>query len=241
MTFKMIKPGITILAFVLKKLTLVVAMLLIVAYIAGCEFSDEPTFYPTLEQAFLAHSGVSSRRMPDILFLDEAGNSLTAFHPGGGAGAMMISHYIKELRDGEYWFACLSVASGGISIGFGDTSIEASQSLIHSRLADDGFDAFGMSRFHTRLGRRPLLGFSPNPNIRNLTINGVPVDYVIETTNAHGAPLFFWYYSDFPPIYGEKEDIIICLEPNQNGVDREICSTTTNSVLEDERGNNRAT
>ena len=212
MTFKMIKPGITILALVLKKLTIVVAMLLIVAYIAGCEFSDEPTFYPTLEQAFLAHSGVNSRRMPDILFLDEVGNSLTAFHPGGGAGAMMISHYIRELRDGEYWFACLSVASGGISIARGNTPIEVSQRFIYNTLADDGLYMLG--RFHTRLGRRPLLGFSTDPSIRNLTINGVPVDYVIETTNAHGAPLFFWYYSDFPPIYGEKEDISICLEPN---------------------------
>jgi len=35
----------------LKKLIFIIAMLLIATYIAGCAFSDEPTFYPTLEQA----------------------------------------------------------------------------------------------------------------------------------------------------------------------------------------------
>jgi len=195
-----------------KKLIFIIAMLLIVTYIVGCAFSDEPTFYPTLEQAFLAHSGVGSRRMTEILFMDEVGNSVTAFHPGGGAGAMMVSHYIKELRNGEYWFACLSVADGGILIGFEGISTEGSQLFIHTSHAVGGL--FTSKMLYRGLGRRPLVGFSPDPNIRNLTINGIPVDYVVETTNVRGEPLFFWYYSDFPPIYGEREDIVICLEPN---------------------------
>jgi len=75
-------------------------------------------------------------------------------------------------------------------------------------MSEDGFQ----SRFHERFGRRPLWGFSSDPIIRTLRINGVLVDNVIETTNAHGDPLYFWYYSNFPPITGEPEDIIISFD-----------------------------
>jgi len=65
---------------------------------------------------------------------------------------------------------------------------------------------------YERIGRRPLHGMSHDPIIHTLRINGILVDYVIETTNRDGDPLFFWYFSDFPPFEGDREDIIISFD-----------------------------
>jgi len=63
--------------------------------------------------------------------------------------------------------------------------------------------------FCERMDRRPLHGTSYDSIIHTLRINGILVDYAIETTNIHGDPLFFWYFSDFSPLEGSQEDIII--------------------------------
>ena len=198
----------------LKKIVQLILIILALFGLTAClivPITEEPQFYPTIEQAFSAHAGVDRRtRMGEILFIDEDDNSVTAFHPGRG---WSVSHYIKERRDDGYWYQAIRVADGAnILIKFDHVSIEHSQEVIHAYFSKDGVSAETVSRLYERIGRRPLDGYSHDPIIHNLSINGIPVEHVIETTNAQGNPLFFWYYSDFPLIEGGPEDIIISFD-----------------------------
>jgi len=163
----------------------------------------------TIEQAFLSHTAVTNRRMGDIIFIDDQSDNLTVFHPNG---VWSVSHYVRETRWNGNWYTCVGVSSGGfIHININEDSNYISiQQDIHSVLADNDF-AIG-SALYDRLGRRPLHGTSYNPIVNSLSINGEQVHHVLETTDARGNRLFFWYFSDFPLITGEPEDIIVSFE-----------------------------
>lgn len=171
--------------------------------LVGCSLFKEGQ--ATIEKAFYAHSAVHRQKMGEVLFIDEFEDNLTVYHPDGD---WVISHYTKEVRDDGYGYICQGVSNGGVPIKHKHYSDKDSQLFIHSLMEEGEFQ----SRFFERLGRRPLYGYSHDSIIHDLKINGLPVDHVFETTNIHGEPLFFWYYSDFPVITGEPEDIIISFD-----------------------------
>ena len=194
------------------QLILIISFLLSLTACLIVPITEEPQFYPTIELAFSAHAGVRrGTRMGEILFIDEDDVSVTAFHTGSGEWS--VSHYIKERRTDGYWYQAISVEGGGvIPIKFDHVSLEQSRAGIHSYFNKEGLFLESTLWLYERLGRRPLYGHSHDPIIKNLSINGIPVEHVIETTNAQGNPLFFWYYSDFPLIEGGPEDIIISFD-----------------------------
>jgi len=89
------------------------------------------------------------------------------------------------------------------------------QISLHFFLTDEGIGGRANRYFRETLGRRPLYGTYRHALIRDLSINGIPVDHVFEHITARGERVFFWYFSDFPPITGLREDIIISFDPAQ--------------------------
>ena len=168
--------------------------------IFGCTL-NEVRYHPTIEEAFADHSS-GSRNFGEVLFIDEHSDNLTIFHKGRG---LYISHYLRDVREDGSWFQCMGVATGGPLIEAEGTSHETSQFLIYHWHRSSEV-------LYERIGRRPLYGVSYDSTIHTLRINGIPVDYVIETTNIDGEPLFFWYFSNFPPFEGDQEDIIISFD-----------------------------
>jgi len=198
----------------LKKIIQLILIISLLFGLTAClivPINEEPQFYPTIEQAFSAHAGVRrGTRMGEIVFIDKDDYSITAYHP---TGYWVISHYIRERRADGYWYQAFGLSTGGrVDIKFDSTSIENSQELLHAYINTEGSLVETTEWTYQNLSRRPLWGYSHDPIIRNLSINGIPVEHVIETTNAQGNPLFFWYYSDFPLIEGGPEDIIISFD-----------------------------
>jgi len=185
----------------MKNLLLIVIVISILS-MSGCTLSGV-RYHPTIERAFADHSA-GSRNFGEVLFIDEHPDSVTVFHR---ARRSYISHYSRDVREDGDWYLCVGVGTGGGDlIKWGWISIESSQSSIYNSLK------LVAEVYYERIGRRPLYGASHDPIIHSLRINGIPVDYVIETTNIHGDPLFLWYFSDFPPFEGDREDIVISFD-----------------------------
>jgi len=162
-------------------------------------------FFPTPAEAFARHPDTSGT-LGEIFFLDEHETNLTILSLRGDQ--LVVSHYITELRDGERWYNSQGT-SGHITLHFFDTA----RFSLHFLLTDEGIGGRANRYFRETLGRRPLYGTYRHVFVRDLSINGIPVDHVFEHTTASGEQVFFWYISDFPPVTGPREDIIISFDP----------------------------
>ena len=183
---------------------LVVSILFTAILLSSCTFVPlEERFFPTIEEAFANHSS-GSRNMGEILFIDRHEDNLTVLHRYRGS---RISHYVIKREDGKVLYACVGVTTGGVPLNPDDpVSIKQEQGSVAL--------VFAKRILPESIGRRPLYGFSNYEGIYNLTINGQPVDYVVQSgINVEGEPVYFWYFSDAAVLYIEdlqREDVIIC-------------------------------
>ena len=170
------------------------------------DFHSGNRFFPSIEEAF-AHTAEGSGQLGEILFLDEHKTNVTVFSLRDGH--LIVSHYVTELREEERWYRTGGV-SGHVPLYFPGSA----RFLIHNIVNEEGFFGGANRRLRESFGRRPLYGTYRHEVIRNLSINGIPVEYVFEFTNDRGERMFFWYFSDFPPSTGSQDDIVISFEPS---------------------------
>jgi len=173
-------------------------------------FSNQLRFFPTIEEAFANHSD-GRRDFGETLFVDNHGDNLTIVHKRNTH--FFVSHYIREVREGEVWYACIWVSTGGAMFfpGTGDPDSRTGQLAVQFYLNER---ALGQ-RLWEPLGRRPLHGFSFDRDTAYMRINGYLVEHVIlleESRYLHSFgefPFYFWYFSDFPFVFNSPDDIVI--------------------------------
>ena len=184
-------------------------------------FPREQEFFPTVEEAF-ASFGEAERRggMGEILFMEEFGDTLTVFHMR--RNRYYLTHYLLEVRDGETWYTGVGIGRGA---GFIYINPQMSNWLPIARSDVWLFIGDGVTAQRARdmryenITRRPLYGTFAGEEVYNLSINGLYPDHIIflrEVTNIpqfEPHPLYFWYFHDFPPFFGEREDIVISFAP----------------------------
>jgi len=151
--------------------------------------------------------------MGEVLLVDEHRDNLTIIHRKDGA--FYISHFAREIREGETWYTCIDITGGwGILIGPDFHAMETKQRTAHTLLR------FG-ARTHERLDRKPIWGTSITEQVYDLTINGQTPDHIIllEELTEHPAwgdvPLYFWYIADFQADVNSPSDIVICFEEEE--------------------------
>jgi len=170
-------------------------------------YSSRNHFFPTIEEAF-AHTAErgESGEFGEIFYIDEQENTITVFSLYDDQ--IIVTHYLTEWRYGERWYNNRPVF-GHVMLDF-----HASASfMVYHAINEEGFMGRNNRRVREIFGRRPLFGTYRHDIIRNLSINGTPVDHVFEHTNERSERIFFWYISDIPPFTGSREDIVILFEP----------------------------
>ena len=158
-------------------------------------------FFPSPQEAFTNHHDTTGE-LGEIIFTNEHENNLTLFTVRDGH--FLGTNYVTEIRNGEKFYRLWEI-SRGISIH--DRTI--AQFLLHTVLTDNGFTGRANRNRRQEFGRIPIFGTYRHEVIRHLSINGIPVEHVIEFTNEHGERYFAWYFSDLPPFSGMREEIEI--------------------------------
>ena len=171
--------------------------------------ASRPNFYPTIEAAFTSCLGEVGH-FGRTFFIDEHEHNLTINHittDRYGEGSWTISHYLKNVRGEERWYACVAVStSTAVFLPDEDDGFWQEQVYIVNRRSNQ--------ELYRTLGRRPLYGFAYKESIHYLSINGYPVDHIILIRESEFGerPLYFWYFADFPLITGPAKDILISFE-----------------------------
>lgn len=187
-------------------LFLVLSTISIVGFIFF-SYDSQNRFFPTMQEAF-AHTAERDgpEEIGEIFHMDEQGNTITVFSLY--KDQIMVTHFLTEYRYGEPWYSN-KPAFGYVMLSFhGHASF-----WVHHALNEEGFMGGNNRRVREAFGRRPLFGTYRHDVIRNLSINGTPVDHVFQHTNQQGEQIFFWYISNIPPFTGAREDIVISFEP----------------------------
>ena len=163
-------------------------------------------FFPTLEEAF-AHTASrgESGELGEILYIDDLGSTVTVFSIYNDQ--IRVTHFITAWQYGERGYRRRPI-HGHVMLG----SNASASILVHHTINEAGLMGRMNRRVRESFGRRPLFGTYRHDLIRNLTINGTPVDHVFEHTNQRGERTFFWYISNIPPFTGTIEDIAILFE-----------------------------
>ena len=180
-------------------------------------------FYPTIEEAFEAHPFAYhfDRQLGEILFIDEQERSLSILHKANDE-QLHLSHFAIEVREEGVFYACLSPTGVGQLVTVADvpdgtdmTSIDSYRRYLASLTRRAGVLP-PIPRPEWAIGRRTLAGFANDEQIFALSINGQPVDYVLDLGTAeNGQPLFFWYFSDVQILHSQNlryEDVLFSLE-----------------------------
>lgn len=196
-----------------KTVIYIIAATIVLAFTVGSLYISGvfgPRFFPTFEQAFANHSG-GHRNFGEIHFVHEHEDTLIVFHISGGLTRVShVSYYLLERREGEVWFTCIAVATGIWGIEPEPDSIRSAQLNIVGRTGGI------YERMFEEFGRRPFYGFSTNTKIHNLTINGQPVDYVVDRgLNTRGEQRYLWFFSDLQILHIpnlQADDIVISFE-----------------------------
>ena len=166
-------------------------------------------FYSTIEEAFTRHIGPSGT-MGDILFVDEYEKGITILHwvySQQDSSYLRVSYFMKEMREDREYYAYLV------------TNTPAHYRFIESFNLLIRIDADRRTQwYYTAIDRRPLYGLANDVKFHNLTINGQPVDYVIDvkSPNEDDELLLFWYISDAQVLYIPQQltagDVIISFD-----------------------------
>ena len=183
----------------------VVALVLILSAIAFFDHRSANRFFSTMEEAFAhAEENGNPQELGEVFFIDEHENTITVFSLRDDH--LVVSHYMTEMRGGTRWYSGRGT-SGHVSFFPG-----AERSLLHFWLNEEGVFGGHNRNFRESFGRRPLYGIYRHDVIRNLSINGTPVEHVFEHINERGERVFFWYISNIPPFTGSAEDIVISFD-----------------------------
>ncbi|MCL2225417.1 MAG: hypothetical protein FWB96_10680 [Defluviitaleaceae bacterium] len=158
-------------------------------------------FFPTFEDA-LAEARYNIGELGEIIFTDEHANSVTLLSVNDGF--FRATHFQTEKRDGERYYRFFG-EGGWIPL----QNHSSAQFFLYSQLNEDGFHGRFNRNFREDFGRRPFFGTYRHEVIRNLSINGIAVEYVFEFTNQRGERYFAWYFPDLPPFDGVQEEIQI--------------------------------
>jgi len=140
-------------------------------------------FFPTMDEAFTRNSG-DYANMGEIFFIDECEDSIVILHRAydrRNNSSLYVSTFLREIREGEAVYAFLSAGgSWAVNVSLDPEapsnfiSIETYRSFLASRTRAHPFPEF------SAINRKPLHGFANDVSINYLTINGQPVDYVID-------------------------------------------------------------
>jgi len=196
--------------------SMIIAIIVFIIFIIAMIFiqglvNPRDDFFPTLEEAFRAHSS-GSQNFGEIMFVDEHEHNLTIHHGG------YVTTFIKEERDGEIWYMARVVTIGNIYLNppWSSSWMDFSPEQIFGLRNERGHFGRGARLVREDLGRFPLYGFSHNSAIYSLNINGIPVEQVVLLNENVSFPridypvnLYFWYFSDFPPFGATAEDVVI--------------------------------
>ena len=196
------------------KLVLIIAFTIIISiamFIVIDTADSGDGFFSTMEEAFRAHPS-GSRDFGTIMFIDEHECNLTVYH------GRHVTTFIVEQRDNERWYLARIVTVGGILINppSSYSGLEVSAEALLNMRTEEGFFGTGNRNLREDLNRFPLYGISHDNKIYSLSINGISVEHVVLLSEGVMFPmidypvnLYFWYFSDFPPITGATENIII--------------------------------
>ena len=170
-----------------------------------------PTYAPSMEEAFrnqvrrwgLQHEGLDTAiNVDEAIFVAEYDTGLVMLHHHGRG--YIFSKFRKAQRGSEIWYHCYSIHHGSFEpVTYTVREMPYSQWLFH-------FISRELSRQEIRSGRSPLYGFSHDPEIQSLSINGISVDDVILIDENNS--LFFWYFSDFPRFEGTIEEMVVTFD-----------------------------
>jgi len=176
-------------------------------------------FYPTMEEAFVRHDRAHNI-LGEILFIDEQADAVALLHLPD-SHLPVLSLFLREFREDGVFYAFLSTGNGGWTINITQDpdapdhfiSLETQRFFI---VADANRPAFFVTPAERILGRRPLYGFANGEQIRRMTINNQPVDYVVDLgLDEQGHPQFFWYFIDAQVLHEsglENDDVVFAFE-----------------------------
>lgn len=187
---------------ILVSVVLFVSLLSIIIYFDSINHNR---FFPTMEEAFNNVSDISVG-FDHIILIDEHENTVTVIALYNDN--FFVSNFITKMYENERWYRYIGM-SGYIPLHLPTSSVQV---ILYHRLRDSGPGRGINRRFREEFGRQPLHGTYRHELVRNLSINGITVEHVFRHVNAQGEQIFLWYFSDFPPVTGPREDIIISFE-----------------------------
>ena len=196
-------------------LILISAVLLAILVPARLEARRLERYHPTMAEAFANHR-FGKDVFGEILFVSKYENTMSVLHKievSPNTFQRRISYFVTMENQGERVYFCINT---GVVRSFIDFSKPPSpkRQLRGDIMAT--YEAANFANVDRVFGRRPILGLANSRDIYFLSINGQPVDYVIDigywTGEGH---VFFWYFADAEVLYLQdlqNEDIEIVFE-----------------------------
>jgi len=175
-------------------------------------------YYRSMQMAFFMHPDRLGR-MGEIIFIDEHEDSVSVLHTHG------VAHFSRKTRGDMEYFRCIGWSTGGIPFTSDPEWIGYWQRRL-SNISPFTDRPIEERTLYRSINRTPLHGFSTDPNIFYLNINGQAPDYVIVSNvrppiralgeEGEEVTVYFWYFADFDWSFAEgdfgPEDIVITFD-----------------------------